>query len=238
MKHISFFLTTLIFILSLAACGGGQSPTAATLTFNSQLDNAVQTATWYPAETESAPPVLLLHMLGSNRAVWQEFAGQLNTAGYAVLALDLRGHGDSAGERDWSAVAADVSQAFDLMLTQPGVNADKAAIIGGSIGANLAIVEAAANPAVQTIALLSPGLDYEGVMTAEAMAQIGDRPVLIVNSNDDTQAVFDGFTLGDLAIHENSRVSQMIDSGHGTNMLTANPDTANLLVEWLDIQLR
>jgi pimeloyl-ACP methyl ester carboxylesterase len=43
-----------------------------------------------------SPIVVLLHMKGGNRLVWNNgFAEQLWDAGYAVIAVDLRGHGES-----------------------------------------------------------------------------------------------------------------------------------------------
>ena len=43
-----------------------------------------------------SPVVVLLHMKGGNRAVWNNgFANQLVGEGYAVIAVDLRGHGET-----------------------------------------------------------------------------------------------------------------------------------------------
>ena len=48
-----------------------------------------------PGDRES-PVVVLLHMKGGNRLVWNNgFAEELNKEGYAVIAVDLRGHGES-----------------------------------------------------------------------------------------------------------------------------------------------
>jgi hypothetical protein len=63
----------------------------------------IQTTLKTPAGNAPFPGVVLLHMLGSNRAVWEEVGlqEQLLRRGYAVLAVDMRGHGESGGERDW-----------------------------------------------------------------------------------------------------------------------------------------
>jgi pimeloyl-ACP methyl ester carboxylesterase len=55
---------------------------------------------------KDASVVVLLHMADGNRMIWQgkeSFAARLQNEGYAVLTLDLRGHGDSKGD---GAVAA------------------------------------------------------------------------------------------------------------------------------------
>ena len=44
---------------------------------------------------EKLPAVILLHMYDSNRRAWDTLAPELQKAGLAVLAIDLRGHGES-----------------------------------------------------------------------------------------------------------------------------------------------
>lgn len=46
------------------------------------------------------PSVLLLHSAGQTRAIWRDVAEALARAGRHVIALDLRGHGDSAKPAD------------------------------------------------------------------------------------------------------------------------------------------
>ena len=48
-----------------------------------------------PGINNSTPSVILLHMLGRDRSTWNEFAQDLSHRGYAVLSVDLRGHGES-----------------------------------------------------------------------------------------------------------------------------------------------
>ncbi|MDE2854638.1 MAG: hypothetical protein OXN88_10745 [Chloroflexota bacterium] len=64
-------------------------------------------ADFHPADSD-APVILLLHMLNSNRAAWDPLIPDLRAAGYALLNIDMRGHGDSGGSRDWDAAIADV----------------------------------------------------------------------------------------------------------------------------------
>lgn len=46
---------------------------------------------------QEAPVVILLHGKGGNRLVWKAFAEQLQKIDFAVITVDLRGHGESAG---------------------------------------------------------------------------------------------------------------------------------------------
>lgn len=54
----------------------------------------------YPAETpptttQNTPTVILLHGAGGNRLVWRSLATKLQRSGFAVVAVDLRKHGES-----------------------------------------------------------------------------------------------------------------------------------------------
>ena len=46
---------------------------------------------------QDAPVVILLHGKGGNRLIWKTFAEQLQKVEFAVVTVDLRGHGESAG---------------------------------------------------------------------------------------------------------------------------------------------
>lgn len=62
-----------------------------------QADSALVHITYYKSTMgREAPVVVLLHMKDGNRFVWQNgFAEQLQREGYAVITVDLRGHGES-----------------------------------------------------------------------------------------------------------------------------------------------
>ena len=114
MKRFPVVLWTALLVVVFAACStsetaipatpgedfGPSPPTATphpstdfyTLAIATE-DGATLVGAFYPPETGPAPGVLLLHMLGHQKEDWAPFATQLQQAGYAVLAMDLRGHG-------------------------------------------------------------------------------------------------------------------------------------------------
>jgi dienelactone hydrolase len=190
--------------------------------------------TFYAPEQATAPwpGVLLLHMAYGDRHDWGDFAQQLSTDGYAVLAIDLRGHGKSGGNRDWSKGPQDTARAWEYLTNQPGVDPQRTAIIGASFGANLALVQGTAEEAVRTVVLLSPGLNYFGIPTAGAMQDFDERPVLIAASKEDSYAAESARQLKQLAT--GPAELQMFDgAGHGTHMFIAQPELAQEVLDWL-----
>jgi pimeloyl-ACP methyl ester carboxylesterase len=55
---------------------------------------------------QTTPTVILLHMLGKDRSTWSNFASTLSQKeGYAVLSIDLRGHGESVKQNNGNALS-------------------------------------------------------------------------------------------------------------------------------------
>ena len=98
------------------------------------------------------PLVVFLHGAGFDHTVWALLTRWFAHRGYSVLAPDLPGHGHSSGEHlgsvgamaDWTSALIDAS------------GAGKAAIVGHSMGALIAVETAARHPRkVSALALIS-----------------------------------------------------------------------------------
>ncbi len=194
----------------------------------------LQATLFTPAGDQPAPAVLLLHMLGSSRAAWQAsgLPQALADTGYVVLALDMRGHGASGGTRDWSTIPGDLRLVLTYLAEHSAVASDRIAIVGASIGANLALATGAADEAVTTVILLSPGLDYRGVTTEDKLEAYGQRPLLIVASQEDSYAAQSSEALAEGALGQ-SELLMFDGAGHGTNMFDVQPDLVDTIVAWL-----
>lgn len=179
------------------------------------------------------PGVLLIHMLGSDRTAWEEFAIRLALEGYVALAIDMRGHGDTGGDRDFDKAAQDLQRVWAYFSTRTDVDGDRTAVVGASIGANMALVTAAKEPAIDTAVLLSPGLVYREVTTEDAIVEYGSRPLMIVASTEDTYAAQSSQQLEDLARGE-VRLILYSGAGHGTDMLVSQTELADEIIGWLD----
>ena len=185
-----------------------------------------------PITSAPNPSVILLHMLGDDRTVWGEvgLAADLVAAGYAVLVVDLRGHGETGGAQDWTLAADDLGRVWDAFAVR--ADETRTAVVGASIGANMALRLGAERPDVVGVALLSPGLEYRGVTTADQLAVYGDRPLLLVASEDDPYSADSVRALAEVA--SGATVHIFDAAGHGTNMFAAAPELSGLIIGWLD----
>jgi len=202
------------------------------------VDGRTLYGTFYPgAGSGPWPAVMLLHMNGGKRLDWEPFARQLAEAGYAALTVDMRGHGDTGGQKDWELAADDLQRFWSTMAGREDVDETRTAVAGASIGANMSLVTGANEPAVQTVIMLSPGLDYFGVTTDDRIVEFGQRPSLIVASEEDREAAVSSEKLHELA-PEQSELIMYQSAGHGTNMFLREPELAMEMIAWFDQHLK
>ena len=92
---------------------------------------------------EGAPPLVLLHGLTSHARSWDHLARALCDR-FRIVALDQRGHGDSAWPADHSYRTEDYVADLAAFVEAPGFA--RFALVGLSMGAHNAIAFAAAHP--------------------------------------------------------------------------------------------
>ncbi len=182
--------------------------------------------------------VVLIHAEKRQAADWKYLSNRLNQLGFKTIAPDLRGHGQNIPEdapaptiqdSDYQAMVDDVRAALDYMASgEP----EKLVAMGASLGANLVMHAAAADERVSNVILLSPGLNYHGVTSADALRQYGEREILIVVSDEDHYSAKTGLLLISEAAGE-SRLEVYHEAGHGTTMLNREPALEGLIVSWL-----
>ncbi len=196
-------------------------------------------ASYYQPARRPAPCVILVHMLTRSREDWQVLASRLADAGIAALAIDLRGHGasgpdprvDSSAASDLSPDLLDVQAARAFLASRPDLGVTSVGIAGASIGANLAVLAAAADPTIRSLVLLSPGLDYRNLHTEAAMKKYGERPALMIASHEDGYAARSIRRLQKAGT--GTREVQLVNgAGHGTAMLSRQPDLVSVILEW------
>jgi pimeloyl-ACP methyl ester carboxylesterase len=122
------------------------------------------------------PGVVIVHGAGSRKENHADFARLATAAGWAALAFDLRGHGDSDGAMSSEAVE-DVIRMVHLLEVHGGVDPRRVAVRGSSLGGFLAIHAAAvASEIAGVIAICPAGEDHlsRGVRRGELRAPVED----------------------------------------------------------------
>lgn len=119
--------------------------------------DGTELAAWYVPGT-SGTAVLLLHGSGSTRSATLDHAAALADLGHGVLMVDARGHGESAGTPmalGWHG-ATDLAPAVDWLDARPEV--DRIGAVGLSMGGEVALTLAAADPRVRVVVAEGTGV--------------------------------------------------------------------------------
>ena len=97
---------------------------------------------------EQVKGIILIHMLGEDRNVWNELAIEINNAGYTVLTFDSRGHGSSITQNnkeinwtlfdknDYEDMVFDLDAAISFLNMKEITNIS---VVGSSLGGNIAL---------------------------------------------------------------------------------------------------
>jgi pimeloyl-ACP methyl ester carboxylesterase len=185
-------------------------------------------------DAESAPAVLLMHHSGSVKESFIDFIPLLHDAGYAVLTVDLRGHGETGGRVDWDIAMDDTDRWLTWLSEQENVDPQAMSIVGASIGGDLGLNVMAIDERVQTIVVLSPSVEVQGITTDDAVEAIGDRPIFLVGGDGDAAAVEALTTLLPL-MSGNGQVRLYNTSACCSFFFMLEDDLADSIIAWLDV---
>jgi len=212
-------------------------------------------------EGEEAPPpykgpkyplVILLHGIDRDHTTWSDLPVSLVKAGYSVFAMDLRGHGKSTHTlhknrvtwrlfqpEHWLLLPKDVDQViehFQKDAKRPQIDGHNVGIVGEKLGANVAVFSGRdMSPAVKALVLISPGLDYKGVIPAQAIIDY-TNPALLITTQDDpysfksTERLYN-WLLGVKAMQVYKKI------GDGSDMLSHQSALGENITEWLINQM-
>lgn len=190
-------------------------------------DNMEIKGRYYPNPT-SDKGLVLIHQMNKDKSSYDPWITAFQKS-HNVLAIDLRGHGQSSGDveqfgsQDFINMELDVDAA-KTFLERKGILPGKVSYIGASIGANTVqnyIVDHEFDKAV----LLSPGANYSGIII-----QLKDTGALSIVNSDETYS-YD--TVKQLEwVGKNSKFIYLENAGHGTAML--NDELVGRIIEHLN----
>ena len=157
-------------------------------------------ATYYPGTkgTESVA-VLLVHMWEGKRSDWSQLALYLQKQGYAVLAPDLRGHGDSTTRyvqgkeaklepakfrpADFDSMVTDDLEACKSFLMQENnagkLNIDKLCVVGAEMGAVVATNWAVVDWSWPVLATGKQGQDVKALVLLSPIRKVEKGTLLM-----------------------------------------------------------
>jgi hypothetical protein len=158
---------------------------------------------------QGVPGAVLLHGYSSRKELMVDTVGAaLLRRGIASLAVDLPLHGDREGPiqeqarynpllllRQWRLALAETTAALRVLGEVPGVDRGRLAFVGYSMGAYLAVMAAAEEPAARAIVLAAGGDLPERTPLATLVRRVADplravrhfhgRPLLMVHGRHD-----------------------------------------------------
>src|SRR5499426_848850 len=120
-----------------------------------------------PPREERPPAIALMHGFGGDRLSLSSLARRLAASGYAVLAIDARGHGENRNPVRRGFVRSDVfyedfAAAIDYLRLSPFVDGQRLAVMGHSMGAGAALDFATRDSGIDAAVLISGGRRLDG----------------------------------------------------------------------------
>jgi dienelactone hydrolase len=122
-------------------------------------------------EGEPVPVVVLAHGFAANRGMMSGLARYLARGGYAVIALDFRGHGENAEPfargfgTAGNGLLEDLDGAVLYARTEPRFDGQRVALAGHAMGGGAALTFATREPNVGAVVAISAGRHVEGPYT-------------------------------------------------------------------------
>lgn len=189
--------------------------------------------------------VLLLHMMPATKESWENFAEDLHKNNFTVLAIDLRGHGESIEQEgatlnyktftdeEHKESIKDVEAAVDYLKAHGAENIE---IVGASIGANLALEYQSEHPEIKKTVLLSAGTNYHGIETlpyAEKLRE--DQQVYFVAGSLDGRSAGSADAMAKAIAEKikNKEIKIYNSTAHGTDLFAEDDNLNRILIDWL-----
>jgi dienelactone hydrolase len=192
------------------------------------------------------PAVVLVHGFTADRQFMSTLARRIARNGYAVLAIDVSGHGANrnpfpAGFGTGDALRPDVKKAVDFLRSYHLVDGSRIVVMGHSMGAGAVLDYATVDPALKGAVMISGGFGLDGPERPKnALFIFGERdPDFIKSTSTEIAAhlagvpqIERGKTYGDFGQGNAVEVVQVPGADHVQMVYSA--DAAGTIIKWLD----
>jgi dienelactone hydrolase len=234
------------FELGTANAAGSRTSVSSQAVQLTTSDQVKLAADWYaPRGVEGKlPAVLLVHGFGHDKSQWDDFVKErLFPGGFAALSLDLRGHGGSkqkagvplSAEAGWRSdpkqFPLDIEAAIEWLKSRGEVDANRIAMIGCDIGADLAFLASGKYEAVRAAIAISGNAGNARTL-ASAVADFQPHSILYIATQGDLQGVSSAREL-EKRTGFPVRVQVYDSEARSVQILQEIPEAAGLVVDWL-----
>jgi dienelactone hydrolase len=215
---------------------------AETITVTTTDEKAIVGTVHRPAAGTCLPAVLLVHQYMRDRWQWSDLPEQLAARGYLVLAIDLRGHGDSDEQdgylpevlTDPDQAPLDVHAALDWLRARDDVDPGRIGIVGTSIGAYLAGVAVVLEWGAGSVVAISPLTEaIQGLARHHEAVVLSDVYCIATSGDSDGAQARSCEQLVEAATGR-TRIEIFDTADHGVEILERQPELAIPIIEWLD----
>ena len=144
------------------------------------IDSVEISASVFPAASADAPVILMLHGNGASRGQFKNHAQWLNAAGYAAMAIDFRGHGESQPEpKSFGLFEAHDAEAAIAWIKKQNPTA-RIGAIGVSLGGAASLLGKEGPLPVEALVLKAVYPDIDRAIRNRVSARIGSFPASII----------------------------------------------------------
>lgn len=213
-------------------------------------DNLTLAGAYYaPKKKGRVPAVLLVHDAGGSRAQLSPIAERLYKLGFAVLAIDLRGHGASATEqvnwstmdgdardRMWALTPRDLSAAADFLRKRSEVHTSNLSLVGLRAGAAVAVHYASGDQNARAVVLVDPSPETRGFNLPQDLAKLEGLPTLILAPTESRGIADRLASVGHAANGGLEYISRAFVKGGSENLLD-DKSLPREVAEWLRLQV-
>lgn len=248
MKRLILILT--LFLLILNPCLGAESVVKKDLTVSSADGFTIKAELEYPKvkNQKEFSTIVLLHSLGYSSEWWETLPEELLDSGYAVLKIDLRGHGRSVFNKklvkiSWKDMTNNAYAKYpdDVIKVIEQVKAENSkkvffnnwAIVGSDIGASTAILAAdKISYKPKTIVMLSPDVNIRGLYIPVSLAHLSGIDIFSISGTNDKSSKDSEEYLQRFAQAEFAQYTSKANA-NGMLMLKNDPPLIKIITSWI-----
>ena len=208
-----------------------------------KVAGGVHLSAQYYAGDKPGPAVMLLSMCdpSTDQSEWVTLAKIMQSEGISVLTFDYRGFGTSEGKmptnlstvaqamvywrKNWS---ADVEAAYDVLISQKGVDKSRIGIGGASCGVFNGMDLTFKHANVKSFVSLGGPVDEK---QNRQLTQKDDLPILIISGNEGPSLQWSDEIFA-ASNHHQTEIHKYKIVTHGTNIFDHFPKLQNKVAQW------